>query len=372
MNKINAFYEKYKMIINVMLFIALFFVVFLSIYTTPLYDDDLVYINKWRSDVPIANLYDIYQFQIAHYFNWGGRTVAHTILQLLLLCPKFISALLNTMMVFGLAYIINLLSCKKINMLIYLFTIGLLYYLNPTYKESVMWLTGSANYLYTTTIIMISMIPIIKIYQQERVRWPYLYLPIVFLAGWCNENMSATLVLFIAITIIYAYKKKIAAKWLFIYLLAVGIGLAFMLLAPGNYVRASDLPTGIMGLMYRGHGQLNAWFNWLFGALLLTGISTYHLYSKEKKLDDSILYLLGFAVTSMLAMLASPVYPQRATFGTFIILMAVIINNVYKIYEKNKQEMSLLMIIVIVGAICSLLTIGVLAFARTINPSIGY
>ena len=219
MNKINAFYEKNKKIINVIMLIALFFVIFLSIYATPLYDDDLVYINKWRSNVPIQNLFDIYEFQIAHYFNWGGRTIAHTILQILLLCPKFLSALLNTIMLFSLGYLINKLMSKQINMLIYLFTISLLYYLNPTFKESVMWLTGSANYLYTTTIIIISMIPLIKLYKNEKVRLPYLYLLIVFLAGWCNENMSATLVLFILITIIYTYKNKIKANWLYAYLI---------------------------------------------------------------------------------------------------------------------------------------------------------
>ena len=372
MNKINAFYEKNKKIINVIMLIALFFVIFLSIYATPLYDDDLVYINKWRSDLPIENLFDIYEFQIAHYFNWGGRTVAHTILQILLLCPKVLSASLNTIMLFSLGYLINKLMSKKINMLIYLFTISLLYYLNPTFKESVMWLTGSSNYLYTTTIILISMIPLIKIYKNEKVKLPYLYLPIVFLAGWCNENMSATLVLFIFITIIYAYKNKIKANWLYAYLISSGIGLAFMLLAPGNFVRASDLPTGLMGIMYRGHGQINAWFNWLFGTILLMGTTTYYLYIKEKKIDKVIIFLLAFGIISMLAMLVSPVYPQRATFGTFIIFMLIIINNMYRIYESNKKEITILMTIIIIGAICSLLSIGVLAYARLLNPSIGY
>ena len=374
MNKIYDFYEKNHKIINIILGVILFLVIFLSIYTTPLYDDDLVYINKWRSEIPLENLYDIYEFQIAHYFNWGGRTVAHTILQLLLLCPKFVSALLNTIILFVLAFLINKVSMDKIKGIFYLFTIALLYYLNPTYKESVMWLTGSANYLYTTTIILISMIPLINIYKNKSTKFVYLYLPIVFLAGWCNENMSATLMLFIIVTIVYAYKRKIKANWLYLYLYLILeiIGLGLMLLAPGNFVRASDLPGGLMGIMYRGHGQLNAWFNWLFASLLLVGCTTYYRFKKEHKISDSNLVLLSFSIISMLAMLVSPVYPQRATFGTFVILMIVIINNIYYIYQEYKKELSIVMLIIIIGAICSLLVIGVLAYARMFNPTIGY
>lgn len=372
MKKIYDFYEKNHRLLNILLGSLLFLVVFLSIYTTPLYDDDLVYMNKWRSDVPLKTIYDIYEFQIAHYFNWGGRTVAHTILQLLLLCPKALSALLNTIVYFVLAFLVNKMATNKPKGIMILFTIALLYYLNPTYKESVMWLTGSANYLYTTTIILLSMIPLINIYKGIENKYPYLFMPLAFLAGWCNENMSATLMLYIFVTIIYTHKKKIKANWLYVYLIIEMIGLGLMLLAPGNFVRASDLPTGLMGIMYRGHGQLNAWFNWLFASVLLVGCTTYYRYKKEAMISDVNVSLLGFSVVSILAMLASPVYPQRATFGTFVILMIVIINNFYHFYEKNKNELSVLMIIIIIGAICSLLVVGVLAYARMIDPTIGY
>lgn len=372
MQKIFDFYEKNHKIINIILGIILFIVVFLSVYTTPLYDDDLVYINKWKSDIPLANMQDIMEFQILHYFNWGGRTIAHTILQLLLLMPKQLSAFINTCMFCLLGFGINKIVFKKVDGLFYLFTLALLYYLNPTYKESIMWLTGSANYLYTTVLILGTLYPLTRVYRNEKVKWPYLYLPIVFLSGWCNENMSATLMLFIGLTCIYAYRKKIKANWLYVYLIVEMVGLGLLLLAPGNFVRASGLPGGLMALLYRGHGQLNAWTTWLFMPLLLTLILQYINYRTDKKVKDVNWFLIGFSVISMLAMVVSPVYPQRATFGTFVILVILIVDNMYGIYQKYQKELSLLMLVVVIASILSLLVIGVLAYARMFNPNIGY
>ena len=372
MEKLYRFYENNKRLINAIILIAMFFVIFLSVYTTPLYDDDLVYINKWRSDVPISNLKDIFEFQIQHYFNWGGRTVAHTILQLLLLCPKPLSAFLNTVAFFILAFTIDRIALEKFNGVIYMLTLGLLYYLNPTYKESVMWLTGSANYLYTTVLILIALYPIVNIYRNKTTKSPYLYIPILFLAGWCNENISATLFLLIIVTIIYIYRNKIKAYYLYFYLLFEALGLALMILAPGNFVRASGLPTGIMSILYRGHGQLSAWSTWLFFPIVLLLILQYITYKKHGKISNSNIVLVGFSIISILAMVISPVYPQRATFGSFAVILIVIVNNVYELYNDYEKEITVLVLLIIVLAILSLLVIGVLAYARMYDPSIGF
>lgn len=55
-------------------------------YLTDFMMDDEWYSTLLYSDAPIQNISDIIHAQIWHYFNWGGRSMAHGLLQLILLC----------------------------------------------------------------------------------------------------------------------------------------------------------------------------------------------------------------------------------------------------------------------------------------------
>ena len=50
--------------------------------------DDEWYSTVLYADTPIRNLSDIIRAQIWHYFNWGGRSMAHALLQLILLAGE--------------------------------------------------------------------------------------------------------------------------------------------------------------------------------------------------------------------------------------------------------------------------------------------
>lgn len=57
------------------------------------YEIDFMMDDDWYStllyaDTPIRNLSDIIRAQIWHYFNWGGRSMAHALLQLILLARR--------------------------------------------------------------------------------------------------------------------------------------------------------------------------------------------------------------------------------------------------------------------------------------------
>ena len=74
--------KKFEYIILGIVFILVLIINFL----TPLITDDFYY--SMIGDKHISSLKDIFDFQVAHYFGWGGRTIAHTIAQLFLLYPK--------------------------------------------------------------------------------------------------------------------------------------------------------------------------------------------------------------------------------------------------------------------------------------------
>ena len=65
------------------------------------YEIDFMMDDEWYStllyaDTPIRNLGDIVHAQIWHYFNWGGRSMAHALLQMILLTGESWADILKT------------------------------------------------------------------------------------------------------------------------------------------------------------------------------------------------------------------------------------------------------------------------------------
>ena len=79
------------------------------------YEIDFMMDDEWYStllyaDTPIRNLGDIVHAQIWHYFNWGGRSMAHALLQMILLTGESWADILNTDVYTGVA---DLPGCRQ-------------------------------------------------------------------------------------------------------------------------------------------------------------------------------------------------------------------------------------------------------------------
>ncbi len=61
----------------------------------PFMMDDLWYATLLAEDTPVRTVSDIFKSQIWHYFNWGGRSMTHSILQLTLLAGESAADVLN-------------------------------------------------------------------------------------------------------------------------------------------------------------------------------------------------------------------------------------------------------------------------------------
>ena len=376
MNKLSCFIEKYEKAICLFLITVIFVMLFIMFLYTDYFADDLVYMNQWDSSEKLSSVQDIIYFQKQHYLTWGGRTMAHTILQLLFLIPKPVSALLNTICFFGLAYLICMCAFGKRFSLRYVcLTLGILYYLNPYFEETVHWYTGFANYGWMTVLILVTAYPFFS-YLNNPAQKPgfiqYLLLPVSLLGGWTNENMAPSMVLFMAgcVFLMIKNKKKVSAYY-YLSILFCSAGCALLILAPGNYERSAGFSSGLMSLAYRGHGQVNAWFDWLFIPLIITMVLNYcgrriQVCSKKEITFFSLLF--AWVVISIMAMMASPSYPQRATFGSFVLLVILIIFFTGIIYEndvKSRNIISILCVMTAFGFAMVLLSIDLLAVVRS-------
>lgn len=368
---INVFYHKHKNAIDLSLFFIVVFAYFFVLLTSQFKLDDLIYMNKWESSEPIRTFSDIYQYQVQHYVQWGGRTIAHTILQLLLIMPKVLSALLITLCFAGLAILMFKMTHfnQKVDWLIVTLILSLFYFFNPTPEETLFWYTGIANYLITGLIILLSFYPfIVKLNGKVLKPHHYCLIPFAFFAGWCNENMSTSLVVMMAVVLYVDHKRY--KKWdgrLVCSIIFAMMGVLLLLLAPGNFARASTISSGFMSILYRGHGQINAWFNWLLLPIvtLLATLNT----NKENNFDLSNNIFTLWGILSILFMIASPIYPSRATFGSLILLITSIVMNIKKNDFKNNPKFNTICILFGLGLALTLVSIGVLQFAR--NMGIG-
>lgn len=154
-----------------------------------------------------------------------------------------------------------------------------------------------------------------------------------------------------------------------------GLGCALLILAPGNFVRTSVLPEGLMSLMYRVHGQVNALCNWLFPSLLLLLVSFYLLSRIKVRPSKISLQFIALATLSDLVMIASPSYPQRARFGVFVFILIAFINNLYtllgaKINKEDSKAFKIISMIIFVSFIMTMISLAAVLLARNIGFNI--
>lgn len=306
---------------------------------TPLISDDFAYLFIYGESTRVASLGDIVQSQINHYYQWGGRSVAHFIAQVLLLLPGYFADILNTLAYVGYAFLIyfHIIGRGKGSLSLFLFINLAVWFMQPVFGDTVLWLTGSANYLWCTFFILLFLLPyrfyngnISGIAGQILASSGLLLLGII--AGWTNENTAGAMILIIIFFFIYyrSHNWKIPV-WAFVGLLGGIIGYLILILAPGNFERAGESVFGLSVIFYR---LFNCTLTFFFysGTLLLGCSIIYILYyrfpkgERKDKLKLSIIYSIA-AIAAVYAMLFSPTFPRRALFGvvTFLIIGAGIL-----------------------------------------------
>lgn len=314
-------------------------VVYMTNRYIPFMMDDLWYSTILSDDsIPITSFRDIVRSQIWHYQNWGGRSITHGILQLTLLAGEQAADLLNVGVTFLLAWIVCLVAENR-SIPAYFAAVALMFGLNANWKMSMFWQAGAANYLYITVIILL----FILAYLRKLPGTIFWILPVGLAAGWSNENMGpAAWILSLAVIVRTAKKDGKVPLWMILGNLSCLAGSVIMIIAPGNAVRSAQTPDSGYGILWRlflrGYAESRAALEYLFPTLsvlffmLIVGKCVLKIEIGEKNL-----LLLLCAALSWGAMFLSPHYPDRATFGTMMLCICVILSMAGKIVEKRED-----------------------------------
>ena len=351
---------------------AAFVLIFIFNVLTPMMTDDLFY-SKTVSEA--ASIWDLFAQEYTQYMTWTGRSVCHMILRFFLLTDKMVFNVANSVVFVLLTLLIywNVEHKKKYDTLVYLLINLLLWMFGVVFRQTVLWETGACNYLWGSAIIM----SFVTLYryglkresgggreaegvvprQADGLKHPVLwtiFLPFLgVLAGWCNENSSGGGLLMVLLCLgfyLYEQKKKNAGSgralkpWMVTGLIGQVVGLAFMVLAPGNAVRAAareEEHSGLLGYMARFQ-KITLAVRENFLILLIIGLLLFIIVYYQKKSwkalwacsRNGILWAFVFLATCYaLVMTAEP--QARAYFGAGVFLTVAVVQFFVDVSEKE-------------------------------------
>ncbi len=324
----------------------------------PLYSDDWLYAFIYGSEplLKIDSFSDIVISQYNHYLQWGGRAVVHSIAQLLIWIGEPWNDILNSAVFTFLILLICKYSTngKGANVKAFIVLFLLSWFFLPALIATTLWLTGSANYLWGTAIVLLFLYPFYTYHQGVEGGDNTLKISAFFLfgilSGWTLENMFVAQVAFILLLIVWAKKnKRVIPKWIYAGLIGVCIGGAFMLLAPGNFIRSEHVNESLglvdESFIYNmGYRILKVLYRYSVYILPLTLLYAAMFYVHNKSSKDtwrnnkvaqgSLLFAISAHIGCM-AMVATPIFPPRAAFG-IIVLMIIAFGVLYANTDLKK------------------------------------
>lgn len=329
---------------NLILFFAVlvltfFYMLFLNL-KTPLIADDFVYTFIFGTSTPVTSIGDIITSQTTYYLNWGGRVIAETLTQMFMFLGKDIFNVANSVcyIVFCLA-VYFLAVGRKIRIELLLLTTILIWFFTPMFGQTVMWLTGSCNYLWCGTIILLALLPF-RLFEEKQTKmlksiwFAIIMAPLFFLSGITNENTAGAMILIMLMFCLVYYKRKIhIPAFVFTGLFFSICGFLCMIFAPGNGMRVTNESTVSEVTMMVGSNPIITRLSYfaynlyaLMPLVLLAAIA-FVLLKNEKAQKEIVVFgiFVLAAVAAMFVMLVPPKFPPRAMFGLAAFLIVAIV-----------------------------------------------
>ena len=357
---------------------------------TPFMKDDLWYSTNLSNGGSISSPMDIIESQVWHYFNWGGRVINHALLQVILSLGEFGADIMNILATIVLGLMICLVAKVK-NPLYYLLAEAMIVSFNASIHFSMCWESGSANYLYSSSWILLYIYVILRSLNSDKKKLKGIEIwivPLSLAAGWSTENMGPSCFVLTAFAIAWGLiKNKKAEAYLIEGAVCSALGSALLILAPGNFVRnefVEKVPLKNL-IENRFNNFLESSCGFLFPTLLFAIILftlQMVLFFKRKRSVNAAdnlsagsqgkksfaeaqtgsfpiedIALFGIGIVAQCAMILSPTYPQRASFGIMCVLIAYIISVLSKITKENARANIALIIMGVSIYIHALITV---------------
>lgn len=352
-------------------FFALVCVAFLAVlvyeYLTPYLSDDVIYYDDVKK---VSNFFGIFAQEFSQYFSHTGRSVAHIILRIFLyigskLLFDFVAA--AVFVTVSLLIYLNVYNRNEYDVRLYGFILALLWFFDTAISNTVFWMDGACNYMFTGAI-MLGFMTLFRLGITGKRKFGSLAAVLMLfygvLAGWCNENTSGGVLLFLLIEMGYHFIKN-GRKWTFVRpwmitsLIGNIIGLAFLVMAPGNYGRlaaAGEEHTGLLALAARFLRITNTirenYLVLLCGGIVSIIIISYAVGKGAKlweKVRPVILFIFLFFATAY-ALIMVPFSEPRSYYGAFLFLVIAVSNGFEEIILLKEKLVEIIATAIVVVA----------------------
>lgn len=332
------------------IFAVVVFISFVAIYVynvlTPYMSDDMMFFQH-----SYTTLGDVLRQEYISYLTHTGRIVLELISRIFCLFPKAVFDVANSFCFVGTMLLIycNIRERKECDVLLYILINILAWVFFVDFSQTVLWLTGACNYIWGMFIIL-GFITIYRFFlekgnciKNKAVAGMLLFVTGV-LAGWCNENTSGGAILIVLLlTAKYYFENKKIEKVMMFGIIGALIGLAFMVLAPGNAARGElvtegEIYTGIALYISRGLKILKAIDNHLLlYMIVICLLGSYFYYSKKygiREFYEVAIYVFASLATAVVLIMTAEPMP-RAYFGANVFMMIATLQMVQKIREED-------------------------------------
>ena len=211
----------------------------------PLYRDDYLAAVIWRTGDHLESMGDVFYSLERYYYMHGGRLVSFFVQFVFMMWGKVYFNIANAL-VFVLLLPVMLMHCRR-DFGWYkepgtLLLLGCFVWLGIShFGEVVIWLCGSAVYLWTGLLTAVFLLPynlaMAESFRSKSYWLAVFMLPLGMIAACSVENLTVTTTLLVMGLTILAYRRGLMAIWMVTGMIGSVIGSAVCILAPGNFVR---------------------------------------------------------------------------------------------------------------------------------------
>lgn len=219
--------------------------IILSIFITPnLYDDEW-FIKQITNEIdPETNQvieHTITDFVKERYSSWSSRVIIEFVLCLVLKTSKYMWIFLECLMVTLASYSISKIFTKENTKQNNLMLVSMVLIYPYTAMHQAGWAATTINYMWPLAMCLFALIPIKKIWDEEKISiWEYPLYSIALLFAGNQEQTSAILVcVYLIFTIILIVRdKKVKPYMIFQTILAI-LSIVFILTCPRKLCKAT-------------------------------------------------------------------------------------------------------------------------------------
>ena len=289
----------------------------------------------------VSSLLDLFESQYNHYFLSNGRVLANGLAQVFLMTENKTWFNIANMFMFGMMQLLVFLMIgikrKEITITFYILTLTILWFLLPGPNHTLLWLTGSLNYLWAVVIVLAFLYFHNKMLQSKN-PVSFLWYPIFFLSGFLAAATHEVISIGVSGALFFYYLFSLNKFRGVIIPMVIGffLGTIFIVLAPGNMVRTKtggvEEATILLMILRRIWGFISSAPSMIAVIFLLIVMAILFVSNRKGLIEImkrniilllSILFSLGF-------ILVAGAYQPRVFFGVSVFSIIVLLSIIWK------------------------------------------